>query len=182
MSCASGSSPDATRNSSTPTPRSEGNWPGIRHVNMVKTGDRSYCIIAEWDDMDALAQARPHMIATLNSFRHTLEDLGGGAWRHRSGGRTGGAELEVARALAARANGAMRFAYCALHITRGVQLIPRRVGRRLEIVRHDRLADRPQRERGELEVRPGERDADDGDGEQDRRAPDGRAPATSRRA
>ena len=55
-----------------------GDWPGIRHVNMVKTGDRSYCIIAEWDDMDAIANARPHMIATLNAFRHTLEDLGGG--------------------------------------------------------------------------------------------------------
>jgi hypothetical protein len=28
--------------------------------------------------MEAMAAARPHMIATLNSFRHTLEDLGGG--------------------------------------------------------------------------------------------------------
>ena len=55
-----------------------GDWPGIRHVNMIKTGDRSYCIIAEWDGMDAMIAARPHMIATLNSFRHTLEDLGGG--------------------------------------------------------------------------------------------------------
>ena len=53
-------------------------WPGLRHVNMIKAGERSYCIIAEWDDMDALAKARPHMIATLDSFRHTLEDLGGG--------------------------------------------------------------------------------------------------------
>ena len=53
-------------------------WPGLRHVNMVKTGDRTFCIIAEWDDMDALAKARPNMIATLDSFRHTLEDLGGG--------------------------------------------------------------------------------------------------------
>jgi heme-degrading monooxygenase HmoA len=53
-------------------------WPGIRHVNMIKTGERSYCIIAEWDSMDAMAAARPHMVATLNSFRHTLEDLGGG--------------------------------------------------------------------------------------------------------
>ena len=56
----------------------EGNWPGIRHVNMIKTGERSYCIIAEWDDMESLAKARPHMVATLDSFRHTLEDLGGG--------------------------------------------------------------------------------------------------------
>ena len=53
-------------------------WPGLRHVNMVKTGDRTYCIIAEWDSMDALAAARPNMIKTLDSFRNTLEDLGGG--------------------------------------------------------------------------------------------------------
>ena len=53
-------------------------WPGLRRVNMIKTGDRSYCIIAEWDDMEALAKARPDMIATLDTFRHTLEDLGGG--------------------------------------------------------------------------------------------------------
>ena len=53
-------------------------WPGLRHVNMVKTGEHSFCIIAEWDSMDALAAARPHMIATLDSFRDTLEDLGGG--------------------------------------------------------------------------------------------------------
>ena len=55
-----------------------GNWPGIRHVNIIKTGDRTYCIIAEWTDSDAIVNARPQMIATLNSFRDTLEDLGGG--------------------------------------------------------------------------------------------------------
>jgi quinol monooxygenase YgiN len=53
-------------------------WGGLRHVNLVKTGERTYCIIAEWSDMDALAAARPQMIATLDSFRDTLEDLGGG--------------------------------------------------------------------------------------------------------
>lgn len=53
-------------------------WPGLRHVNIIKTGERSYCIIAEWNDMDAIAGARPNMIQTLNSFRDTLEDLGGG--------------------------------------------------------------------------------------------------------
>jgi hypothetical protein len=53
-------------------------WPGLQHVNIIKTGDRSYCIIAEWTDMDAISKARPNMIATLNSFRDTLEDLGGG--------------------------------------------------------------------------------------------------------
>jgi quinol monooxygenase YgiN len=56
----------------------EANWPGLRHANMIKTGDRTYCIIAEWSDMEALASARMQMGATLNSFRDTLEDLGGG--------------------------------------------------------------------------------------------------------
>ena len=55
-----------------------GDWHGIKRVNVIKTGERSYCIIAEWTDMDALTKARPNMIATLNSFRDTLEDLGGG--------------------------------------------------------------------------------------------------------
>ena len=32
-------------------------WPGLRHVNMVKTGDRTYCIIAEWD-FDGCASRR----------------------------------------------------------------------------------------------------------------------------
>jgi quinol monooxygenase YgiN len=53
-------------------------WPGLKHANIIKTGERTYCIIAEWTDMDSLAKARPNMIATLDSFRETLEDLGGG--------------------------------------------------------------------------------------------------------
>ena len=53
-------------------------WPGLKHANIVRTGEQSYCIIAEWESAEALANARPNMIATLNSFRDTLEDLGGG--------------------------------------------------------------------------------------------------------
>ena len=53
-------------------------WPGLRHANIIKTGEHTYCIIVEWDDMESLANARPHMIATLDSFRHLLDDLGGG--------------------------------------------------------------------------------------------------------
>ena len=53
-------------------------WPGLVHANIIKTGEDRYCIIAEWTDTEAMAQARPKMIATLNSFRDTLEDLGGG--------------------------------------------------------------------------------------------------------
>jgi quinol monooxygenase YgiN len=53
-------------------------WPGLRHINMIKTGDQTYCIIGEWDDMDALAAARSSMIATLDKFRDMLEDQGEG--------------------------------------------------------------------------------------------------------
>lgn len=55
-----------------------GSWPGMRHANIIKTGEGRYCIIGEWESADALAAGRPQMIATLDSFRHTLEDLGGG--------------------------------------------------------------------------------------------------------
>ena len=58
--------------------RAERNWPGMKSANLIKTGDRTYCVIAEWADMDALAAARPHMVATLDTLRDTLEDLGGG--------------------------------------------------------------------------------------------------------
>ena len=57
--------------------RIEADWPGLRHANIIGSGEGRYCIIAEWDDMDSLAAARPNMIATLDSFRNTLEDLGG---------------------------------------------------------------------------------------------------------
>lgn len=53
-------------------------WPGVRHANIIKTGEQRYCIIAEWDSMEALVAGRPQMIATLDGFRHTLEDLGNG--------------------------------------------------------------------------------------------------------
>jgi antibiotic biosynthesis monooxygenase len=53
--------------------RVERNWPGLRHANLIKTGDQSYCIIGEWDDMDSLANARPFMLQTLETFRDTLE-------------------------------------------------------------------------------------------------------------
>ena len=53
-------------------------WPGLINGNIIQTGDRSYCLVCEWADKAALSGARTNMIATLNSFRDTLEDLGGG--------------------------------------------------------------------------------------------------------
>jgi hypothetical protein len=53
-------------------------WPGLVRIVMIKTGDRTYCLVGEWKDTDAMANARSKMIATLDTFRETLEDLGGG--------------------------------------------------------------------------------------------------------
>lgn len=53
-------------------------WPGLRAASIIKTGERAYCLVAEWTDADALAAARPHMIATLDGLRDALEDLGAG--------------------------------------------------------------------------------------------------------
>ena len=53
-------------------------WPGLRHAQHHRAGEGRYCIIAEWDDMAALAGARAQMIATLDRFRDTLEELGEG--------------------------------------------------------------------------------------------------------
>jgi len=52
-------------------------WSGLRHAYIIHTGDRTYCVIAEWDDMDALVANRPNMLANLDKFRDMLEDLGG---------------------------------------------------------------------------------------------------------
>ncbi|WP_089177362.1 antibiotic biosynthesis monooxygenase [Bosea sp. AS-1] len=53
-------------------------WPGLRHANIIAAGEGRYCIIAEWESFEAMAAARPQMIATLDGFRHTLDDLGAG--------------------------------------------------------------------------------------------------------
>lgn len=49
---------------------------GLRKAALVKTGDRTFCFVGEWDSMDALAAARPSMIGILDGFRDMLEDLG----------------------------------------------------------------------------------------------------------
>ena len=52
--------------------------PGMKALRVIQTGERDFCVIGEWTGMDALAAARPAMIAVLDGFRDKLEDLGGG--------------------------------------------------------------------------------------------------------
>jgi hypothetical protein len=51
---------------------------GMKEAAVIKTGDRTYCLIGKWQGMDKIVAARPGMISTLDSFRGMLEDLGGG--------------------------------------------------------------------------------------------------------
>ncbi|MDP3263729.1 MAG: hypothetical protein U1E06_07060 [Tabrizicola sp.] len=51
---------------------------GARNFWLVRTGERGFIVVGEWDGLDALAAARPAMIASLDKLRPILEDLGGG--------------------------------------------------------------------------------------------------------
>ena len=51
---------------------------GMRKIAMIKTGERTYCLIGEWATMEDIVAARPKMIARLDEIRGLLEDLGGG--------------------------------------------------------------------------------------------------------
>jgi quinol monooxygenase YgiN len=53
-------------------------WPGLVRGLIVETGERTYVLLGEWRDMDAIGAARKSMIGTLDTFRHALEDLGPG--------------------------------------------------------------------------------------------------------
>jgi hypothetical protein len=52
--------------------------PGARNFWLVHSGECSFVVVAEWDSPEALAAARPAMIANLDKLRPILEDLGGG--------------------------------------------------------------------------------------------------------
>lgn len=47
-------------------------WPGLTKGAIIKTGEGAYCLIGEWVDDKALADARSRMIATLDTFRNVL--------------------------------------------------------------------------------------------------------------
>jgi hypothetical protein len=51
---------------------------GFRNGALIKTGEQTFCIVAEWASFARLAAARPQMIALLDTFRGDLEDLGNG--------------------------------------------------------------------------------------------------------
>jgi quinol monooxygenase YgiN len=53
-------------------------WNGLQRGVIMKTGENAYCLIGEWANRDAMVAARPAMIATLDSFRATLDEAAEG--------------------------------------------------------------------------------------------------------
>jgi hypothetical protein len=58
--------------------KSKPDFAGFKRFTMIKTGDRTYCVMGEWDSYQNMVAARPEMIAMLDTFRDTLEELGSG--------------------------------------------------------------------------------------------------------
>jgi hypothetical protein len=51
---------------------------GLRDLALIKTGERTYCLIGKWDKFDDIVSARAQMIGSLDKIRDLLEDLGSG--------------------------------------------------------------------------------------------------------
>ena len=48
---------------------------GVLNHTILKTGDRSFCSFTVWERQDSLVNARPQMIAFLDTVRDHLEEL-----------------------------------------------------------------------------------------------------------
>lgn len=51
---------------------------GFLGGSLIKTGDRTYCLIGQWTSFADIVDARPAMISILDESRSLLEDLGEG--------------------------------------------------------------------------------------------------------
>jgi hypothetical protein len=51
---------------------------GLLSINLVKTGEQTFCFVGEWRNFKSIVAARPQMIGMLDQFRGMLEELGGG--------------------------------------------------------------------------------------------------------
>lgn len=51
---------------------------GGRNFWLVRSGERDFTVVGEWESLAAMVAARPAMIANLDRLRPILEDLGGG--------------------------------------------------------------------------------------------------------
>ena len=61
-----------------PSHRFDPEFAGFRGGALVKSGERAYFLVGEWESSENLAAAREKMVGILDTFRDALEDLGGG--------------------------------------------------------------------------------------------------------
>jgi hypothetical protein len=47
--------------------KSKANFSGSRQTVMIRTGERAYCLVGEWENIQSLVNARPAMIAVLDT-------------------------------------------------------------------------------------------------------------------
>ncbi len=53
----------------------EFNSEGLRAQYVAKTGENDYCFVGLWDSEEAIAAARPRMLAHLDDVRGFMEEL-----------------------------------------------------------------------------------------------------------
>ena len=51
---------------------------GFVDGHLVRTGDRTFCIVGQWRSFQDIVAARPQLVAILDQTRGMLEDLGSG--------------------------------------------------------------------------------------------------------
>ena len=52
-----------------------GYYEGLLSQILIKTGEQNYCGVGLWESEDAVVEARPTMIAFLDTMRHMLEEI-----------------------------------------------------------------------------------------------------------
>ena len=48
---------------------------GLISLKQIQTGPNNYCVIGEWKNEDAIAKARPKLIAGLDTVRSMLDEI-----------------------------------------------------------------------------------------------------------
>jgi hypothetical protein len=48
---------------------------GLCHAFLLQTGERTYCLVAQWDSTAALEDGEAQILRSLDQMRHMLEDL-----------------------------------------------------------------------------------------------------------
>lgn len=68
---------------------------------LIRSGERSFIVVGEWDSPQALADARPAMVANLDKLRPLAGRPGRGPGAHRTVVGRGGPALECLRSFSA---------------------------------------------------------------------------------